>query len=349
MANRCHVYTQNSDGTDRQHVGCAGHVGNLKYSYADPGGPIVATFTLAADPEARPRALIPGRDAFIVAGGQIVFPGILAAPKRGLPWQCQIDGAAGRGQDFRATNNVDLPTMLADANTRGLGWTIPAGLPVGVGAGPATSLSNSVTEILNGVAGGLGQTWWLDTSKTLHVAAPPTTPTVLFTSQTAAGGRALAGYVTAYRVTWIDSGTGAWRQGFRRNTAAEDKFPQVEAELDLTGRGAMTAAQATALADGRLSLYGPRAPWAGPFVFADGQVLNLGGVPIDLPFVTAPVMGRLTLTDPDHAAELSYPSYTDLRVGVTEYDDEAGTLTVTPYDIVQSTLAARLRRRQRAA
>lgn len=341
MANRCHVFTENWDGTERACLNEKGHVRGLRFSHADPGGPLACSFTLDADPTDTPAYLRPGRKLTVRLGSN-VWVGTTSGPERGNPWRVQADGPASDGRKFRATgtNPYALSVSLPAAVTRGLRWTIPSGLPTGDGDGRTDVLpSLSVRDVLDSVAGGVTKTWWVDMSMNLHVGVPPLTPSVMFTSHTPAGGRVLASYVTAYHVTYLSSTTGANVQTFVRATDTEAVFPVVEEPLDLTSKGAMSSAVASAVASARLALYGPRIPWAGQFTFGAGQVQTISGGPVDLATVRPPIMGRLIQTDPDHAAELNYSAMTDLRVGVSEYDDDLDSLTITPYDVDKTAVA----------
>jgi hypothetical protein len=340
---RCHVVTDKWDGTDPVRLGELGHVRELKFSHADPGGPLAAEFSLDIPPSTSPAALKPGRKLTIYAGTSVVWVGTTIAPERGVPWKIKADGLGAAAKNYRATgtNPYNLNTAVPNAVTRGLPWTVPSGLPIGDGdantdQGPPAL---TVADVLKDVCPGVGFTWWLDLTGLLHVALPPLVPTVLFTSHSPGGGRVLSDYVTDYWVVYLDSSTAANAKVWVSNAAAKAVLPIIEEDLDLTSRGAMTAAQATAAGVARLALYGPRIPWAGTFSFAPGQVLNLGGTPTDPVFVRPPIMGRLIQTDPDHASDLTYSDFPNMRVGQTEYDDDLGTLNVVPYDVDRSVLA----------
>lgn len=128
------------------------------------------------------------------------------------------------------------------------------------------------------------------------------------------------------------------------NAKARAKYGRWETSIDLTGQGALNLSEASATAAQGLARYGYRARWTQPFIATHGFLTTTGGVPVDLATVTAGSVVRI------FAADLGAPEpgetfdALDVLIGETTYDEDAGTLQLTPAEAERKDLITLLGR-----
>jgi len=98
---------------------------------------------------------------------------------------------------------------------------------------------------------------------------------------------------------------------------------------DLSSAGTLTQAAAQAVGNSILSRY-QRANFANSFTVGPGQLLTTGGFPVDLGCEQAGQVCQLMVTDGAYGGEVVAAPLTFV-VGAADYDDDAQTLTVTPF------------------
>jgi hypothetical protein len=109
---------------------------------------------------------------------------------------------------------------------------------------------------------------------------------------------------------------------------------------DLSSNGVMTAGAVEANGNSVLKRYN-RANFSGPFTVAPGQLLNTGGVPVDLGTEHAGGVCRLILTDAGYGGEVTAAPVTFV-VGEYEFDDAAQMATITPMQSVVNSFSSLL-------
>lgn len=113
---------------------------------------------------------------------------------------------------------------------------------------------------------------------------------------------------------------------------------RMEYFLDISNAGAMTQASAQQIGLNVLSKY-IRANFAGAFAVQPGQLLNPGGVPVDL---GCNWIGAVCTVQGVNAAQGGEVGLTPLTfiIGQYEYDDDTQTATVTPYQNAKTDIAS---------
>lgn len=343
--NSSQVVTYAPDLSSPRWLGAIGHVTNLKYSYSLPGGPDQMSCLLQVPPYFRTDALNPGRVVKIFRGGGEIWDGKLDEPQPALAgWTVSAHGAGTFGADFAAvwtTWNADDP--VNQAISRGLRWVNPGiGSPAGIYlAQQQDSGAETVTAHLNLITTGGALTWYVGRHNILSVLPLPAVANRLLVTGTPVA-RTVAADINAiqlrYQVT-ADSGSKAATYAVTSATvpASIAAHGRMEYYQDLSSGGVMTAAQAQAVGNAILARY-QRANFAGPFTAAPGQLLTLGGTPVDLGCEQAGTVVRLMVTDAGYGGEVT-PGPVQFIVGGYEYDDEAQTATITPFQRVAGDMA----------
>lgn len=102
-----------------------------------------------------------------------------------------------------------------------------------------------------------------------------------------------------------------------------------EAVVDLTGQGAFTQAQALAQLAEHLSRAKSQPHYDGTWTADQGDLVNMGGVPVDLATVRAGMQLVVVAVDPTRNLSLQADDVL-VTIGETEYDADTGTLQLTP-------------------
>lgn len=334
---RLAIYSEANTGGDRVYLDTLGIVSSLSFDTSFPGGDLAAQWQIAAlNPRMTHRALAPGRRIGIPIGTTTAWLGKLQQPQRGDVWNCTAVGRiddAKRYMSFAPTtgNALALNETVDNAITRGLGWTRPATLSTISNATDTGTIT--LDDALGQVSDALNQYWQLSRSLALTMSALPSTLTYLLVASDTAGGRTLEDYVTDVYVTYLDWDSYAPTTILR--SATSRPFGRVETTLDITNLNEIPLAQAQAAGDAYLAKNGARLRFLGAFTVTRGQLLNPGGVAVDLATVQAGSVIRVLLTDPDTAAGEVALGAVQLVVGQTSYDVDSDTLTVTPLDATQ--------------
>jgi hypothetical protein len=113
-----------------------------------------------------------------------------------------------------------------------------------------------------------------------------------------------------------------------------------EAYVDLSSAGTKTSGSVQTLGNNILARY-QRASFGGPFVVRYGELLTIGGQPVDLGTEQAGHVCQLVLADYGYGGEV-VPGPVSFLVGGFEYDDMAQTASVTPFQSVDLSVAGML-------
>ena len=114
-----------------------------------------------------------------------------------------------------------------------------------------------------------------------------------------------------------------------QNAAAAQKYGVIEETLDLSSSGIITETQAEQGGNFLLGQYG-RTLFTGSFVLQQGDLLSMGGVPVDIALEQAATVCRLMLTS-SLVAEVNADTVA-YTTGTAEYDVDNEALTLTPYN-----------------
>ncbi len=120
--------------------------------------------------------------------------------------------------------------------------------------------------------------------------------------------------------------------------ASVAKHGRLEYFLDVSSAGVMTQPQAAAIAQNVLSKY-IRANFSGTFSVMPGQLLNIGGHPVDLGCSWSGYMARVQVENFAGGSEVSFAPMT-FQIGQYEYSDDTQTATITPYQNARTDMAS---------
>jgi hypothetical protein len=336
-------------------------VGALTCSYALPGGPDQLSATLIpagpGGPVPRFTALDPGRIISVWRGASKVWEGVLdePAPTSG-GWALSAHGAGTYGSDFMAKYTsyatAGQPVTTAIARTPSpLRWTAPPSWPGDLWLDqPPDDASVTITDYLNNVTGPAGYTWQVRTSargNQLSIFTPPTAATRLLVA-TAPQARSLFGYWTdlwlRYQASADNATSGAaatYAVTSVANTAQRARHGRKETYADLSSAGTKTSAAAQAVGAAMMARY-QAASYAGPIVARPGQILTLGGTPVDLGCEQAGEVYRLILAGGGYGGEVAPAPPVTVLGGGYAYDDVAQTASITPFQYAANDLAGLL-------
>lgn len=113
------------------------------------------------------------------------------------------------------------------------------------------------------------------------------------------------------------------------NPASVALHGRVEYYLDITSAGTMTLAQVNSIGQQILQKY-TRANFSTAFTVQPGQLLNNGGVPVDLGCNWAGKVASVQVVTQAFGGEITYGTVSFLIAGY-EFDDQAQAATLTPY------------------
>lgn len=113
---------------------------------------------------------------------------------------------------------------------------------------------------------------------------------------------------------------------------------RLEYFLDVSSAGVMTQPQAAAIATNVLSKY-VRANFSGSFSVMPGQLLNVGGFPVDLGCNWGGYMCSLQVESFAYGGEVGFGPIT-FQIGEYAFDDESQTASVTPYQNARTDISS---------
>lgn len=334
-------------GGDRLWLDQLANVQGLVHQTTYPGGDSQATWQMTLDFKAQHRAWLYGRKIGLACGADFTWHGNLDNPVRGTTWQMTAIGTAAQAKQYVALaatsgNALNLNEVVDAAIARGLQFSRPAALStMSSTAATVPSASIKIDEALDQVAAAqTTETYWqIDTNGVMSMGAAPTTPTYILYAMQPGGGRNLDGFITdAFVVYQSASGVITTVQ----RSAASRPFGRFEDIDDETTLGLIPATQAQNLGDGYLARNSARAKFTEPFTVTAGQLTNMGGQAVDLATVRAGFLANVVFLDPDSAGETALGPISQVLIGATSYDWDAGILTLTPVYSAQDDLTALL-------
>jgi hypothetical protein len=339
------TYDVNMTPQSARLLGQLGHVSALHYGSVLPGGDNQLSCTLMVPPTFRTDALDEGRIVRAMRGASIAWDGKLDEPQPGTGGiSLTAHGSGTFGTDYDAVYTGTWPGITDNAVNaaiaRGLRWTNPGvGSPSGIWYGQAVdSGSQDIATLLNLNCSNGGLTWFVDSSlgqNTLSVFPLPVTPDRILVSNSPQP-RTLGGdintiwikyMVTADNTTAGTSATYALTSAV--NQASVNAHDPMETYIDLSGAGVLTQSAAQAVGNAALQQY-VRANFAGPFTIVPGQLMTLGGQPIDIATERAGHVYKLILTDFGYGGEITTAPVSFLG-GSYEYDDDTQSAQLSPF------------------
>jgi hypothetical protein len=343
------IRTMKRNGTDVQWLGAIGHVLGPVYSYTYPGGPNQMSATLQIPPVSRPSALDPGRITELVRGGTVIWEGRLDEPSVSQDgWGLGAHGSGTYPSQFAARySNYTADEVINNAIAEGMRWVNP-GVGVTVYDGnqqeSGSVLLDTTLEYMTKYAG-LG--WSVGKRNVVTMGPLPTVCNRILVSAEPAA-RNIFGF---YNKIWIRykitddntdaSTTATYGLTSVVNQKSIDEHDVMTAFLDLTGDGVMTQAAAQAVGNSILRRYDDAA-FSGSFSIRFGQLLTMGGTPVDLGSERAGFRARLVLSSGAYGGSVMPLPSVEFTCGEYEFDDPAGTATVTPLQVVESDLSGML-------
>lgn len=113
---------------------------------------------------------------------------------------------------------------------------------------------------------------------------------------------------------------------------------RLEYYIDVTSAGVMTQPQAAAIATNVLSKY-VRANFSSSFTVQPGQLLNVGGFPVDLGCNWGGYMASVQVENAPAGGEVGFAPIT-FQIGEYEFNDDSQTATVTPYQNARADISS---------
>jgi hypothetical protein len=335
-------------------LGQVGHVSNLVYSYSCPGGCDQLSCILMVEATVRTPAMNPGRILQVFRGASLIWEGILQEPVPGdQGWTVTAVGAGNYGTNYVAGYTDVWPAgepdeAVNDAILRGLRWTNPGIGTTGMFLGSEVDPGDqTITDLLNLVTTYGAYTWYVTTSNygnTLRVVPLPAAPNRLLVATTPVP-RTLGGDVNTifakYVISSDNSTTGAAEVdgvGVSTNPASIALYGAMEAYIDLTQAGAMSAATAEGYGNNVLSRF-IHATYGGSFQVGPNQLLTMGGQPVDIGADQAATVCQLVFTDYAFGGEVTPFPPPQFLVGEYSYDDDAQTATVTAFSYLGQSIS----------
>jgi hypothetical protein len=337
------VATRAPDGTNFTPLGTLGHVAGLVRSDAMPGGNDTLSCTLQIPASYRHPAFDPGRITEVYRGGSKIWEGILNEPSPGDGgWSITATGAGNYGDKYLSIwNTWNQNDPIDQAIARGLRWNKPSFSATGLYlAEQQDSGSTTITDFMTLITRPGAYTWRVGRRNTLSVFPIPTAPTRVLMLGTPAA-RSLAGYINSLtgRYQSADDGTNpaTFALTTATNAASIAKHQRTEAFWDITQAGTISSGTAAGYVSQALTLY-QGASWAGPLTFRYGQYLTTTGVPVDPGCEMAGEVVLLLLADGPYGGEVSPSPPVTFPVGRIEYDADAQTGAITPFQSVPNDL-----------
>ncbi|MBM7518267.1 hypothetical protein [Nocardioides nitrophenolicus] len=303
------------------------HWDSLKHS-SRPNGDWELSFRIAADAHWRHPALTKRALTDLMYGPTCLFAGSMSEPN----WDdgsMTVIGASREADDAialdAAGNASTKPNEVIDAAiARGaLSWTRVGDFgntPMGETTGGLVKLRS----VLDAWAQKTGKTWHVNARRQLIIIEPSeAAPSWLVTPGSGVLGAAGDQQVDVVFVRFINAATG------RRDSAWYPSTSPVrpnEEPTDLTGRGAMTAADATTTAQNIWAEMQGRPGWVNRLSLHHGVITNLGGTKADCATVRAPQ--AMVLRDVRDTRGLALN--TAIILDEAEYDWDDDDLTATP-------------------
>jgi hypothetical protein len=223
--------------------------------------------------------------------------------------------------------------------------------PAGVWLGQEVdSAAQNITSLCNLCCTYGGLTWYVTTTQygnQLSMFPLPAVPDRLLVCTTPVP-RTIAGQPTTiferYEIsadTVASAGTSdvaVYGTTFSIDQPSATRYGPTEEFIDLSQAGVMTQAAAQAVGSNVLARF-LRASFSGQFTVGPGQLLTMGGQPVDLGAEHSLHVYQLVLTDFGYGGEVTLGPPITFLGGEYDYDDDAQTGTVTPFQYLAGSIS----------
>jgi hypothetical protein len=347
------------------YLGSLGTITALTYSFKFPGGCDQMTCTVMVPASYRTQLFNPGWQVKVIRGGHTVWAGVLdePVPVAGAGWNLTAAGTGNLGTNFVAYYTDAWPSgepdeAVNDAIGRGLPWVNPGvGQPAGAWFGQAVDpAAQNITDLLNLVCTRGGLMWYVNSQpggyigNDLSVFPLPSVPNRLLVCTTPVPrtlGGAVRSIFVRYEITadTTDSSGNSVPATYglvevSNSAAAAYGAAASEQYLDLSDVGVLTAAQAEAVASYILEIY-QQISFGSSFSAQYGQLLNIGGVPVDPGTDQAGTVIKLILTDFAYGGDV-IPQPVIFVVGSYMWDDFGQVATIQAYNTLNMSISSLL-------
>ena len=316
------------------------------------------TTTLALPSAQRPAALRPGRLVKVWRGAQEVWAGTLAEPTANQGsggWQITANGIGTDGNSFMAEfdpavawdDNLQLDKIIDRARGRGLRWTRRDDLTPAIVPGldltqHFDSASKSITDALNQFTAGGTLTWEIDRIRhELRIHPLPSAVTRLLFAPDPPG-RTVSGHYDRLFVNYKTSVGADHPPHAVEDSRQIARYGALEAYGDYTAASPMTVNwpgnRAFAWGTGVLGKYRATS-YTSQFAVVPGQVLTLGGAPVDLGTERAGEVYKVIGATQGWGGD-DYERQIVFTGGGYSWDEFAEAAAITPYQTANTDLSS---------
>jgi hypothetical protein len=337
-------------------LGQLGSISGLQYGWAWPGGGSSMTCNLLREPGPIFDAIKLGRIVKIMRGGGVLWEGSMQSPvPSSSGWTLTAQGNGTYGDNYSAIYTTwDQNDAVNQAISRGLRWANPGIAATGLYLGQQEdSGSQQITAFMSNLVTYGAYTWGVDQYGNLSVyplPVPPFTPDRIIVAQAPAARTITADVntvwlnyqVTADPTTTTDSSgtdttssTTAATNALTSvsNTADQAEHGTFEQYADLSSATTIaTAGAAQAIGNSLLSQY-QMANYSQPFTVMPGQLLTMGGVPVDLGTEKDQHVYQVWIFDGSYGGEI-IPGLPCFVGGAVTFNDDTQSLQITPFQSV---------------
>jgi hypothetical protein len=309
--------------------------GDVSQSTVWPGGSDELSWTPAVRPL---RHFAGGEDVIGYFGGVPVWRGHLLEPDPSVD-QLTATGAFREAYDYGALDSVGgvskIPdTAIDQAIIRGLNWTRPNSIQSTTVNFDTTTGPVSVGALLDVMTSAQTQRWGVNPYRQPYTDEP-TGPSYQTLPIAGGLGYALDDYASTLIGRYLDSTTSTYKTRTITDTVAETQHGHVERIVDLTFRGARSAAQVDTDLTNMLARDRSTPQWTQSIEVVYGELLSMGGATVSLETVGAGkilrVHGGFEL-----AQRRNGLMYVDFLIGRTQLS--GGTLTISPIQLAPRNL-----------
>lgn len=308
--------------------------GGLKVTTQYPRGCWQADWSMALGPLERPPYLVQGAPVEVLIGSRPIFAGYMSD----LGWDdgtFSASGAAREGEEAASETAAGVITSTPDVaidNARAQGW-ISWSRPASISSTPlaasdATQDSNYLTAVLDNWATTTGKRWIVNPDRQVLAVTDPTAPAYHIAYGDATFGIAddkLAGTL---------SGDYYQSNGSPHMVKVGAGRPVVL--VNMANQGPLTEARATSILTALYAKVGARMAFTSAVTVDQSIVTSPGGVHPQLWQLTAGLLYRMNgLRDPRNGLP-----HTDVLMGESVWDVDAGTVQLTPVDLAARDLSS---------
>lgn len=284
------------------------------------------------DPRLRPGQLVELFD-----GPACVWVGRLGQPDRAAG-RMKATGLAELAYSTPSLNSGGAVTTVANtavdaAITRGaLPWIRDASLSAANVSTDTQGETPTIGEILDAAADDVGKWWRIGNDRRVEFYSKPTTPQWVTTPAAGALGVAEGDYASVLQGRRRDVTAGTYATETVSDAEALALLGRVEATVDLTALGYLTAAKAQSILAGRLAKGRARYKWTNGISVSPFTLRSPGGVPAHMTSVFGGDLVRF-MVQRDESRYLRGRGYVDELIGRIEHRPTQGVVELQPANL----------------